>query len=384
MTRSGTIPHTRDAAPSPARREAAALDQAGRHKDALAVLSRAATEGDLVARRIVGLRILLGDRAPPMGPSGVRLIAEGAMQGDAVAADISAVIAGAGIHCTQDWNRALDWLQLAAELGSPRARGALGVLCADPVLAEQAGADSAPSDLWRRLRSDVDLAAWLAVPPGRTLHGDPLIRAHDEFTGPRMRAWLIAQARNRLAPALVYNPGTRQLEQTPERSNTSAGFSLLEVDLAQIVLQARISAAVGAPFSHLESPFVLHYAPGQAFEDHYDFVDPETPDYADEIARNGQRMVTFLVYLNDDYEGGQTEFPRLRLSYNGKAGDGFFFVNALPDGKADTRTLHAGRPPLTGEKWIFSQFIRNRPVVPGTRANTALKEMAGQHIADQP
>ncbi len=292
------------------------------------------------------------------------------MQGDAAAADISAVIAGAGIHCTRDSNRALDWLQLAAELGSPRARGALGVLCADADLAAQAGMSSAPAELWRRLRADVDLAAWLAVPPGRTLHADPLIRVHDAFADPRVRAWLIAQARERLSPALVYNPGTRQLEQTPERTNTSAGFSILDVDLAQVLLQTRIAAAVGAPFSHLESPFVLHYAPGQAFEDHYDFVDPETPDYAQEIARNGQRMVTFLIYLNDDYEGGHTEFSHLKLRHQGKAGDGFYFVNALPDGEPDTRTLHAGRPPLTGEKWIFSQFIRNRPVVPGSRTDT--------------
>jgi hypothetical protein len=26
------------------------------------------------------------------------------------------------------------------------------------------------------------------------------------------------------------------------------------------------------------------------------------------------------------------------------------------------RTLHAGRPPRAGEKWIVSQFVRNRPV----------------------
>ena len=31
-----------------------------------------------------------------------------------------------------------------------------------------------------------------------------------------------------------------------------------------------------------------------------------------------------------------------------------------PDGSADLRTLHAGRPPRGGEKWIVSQFVRNR------------------------
>src|SRR5690606_34973892 len=122
----------------------------------------------------------------------------------------------------------------------------------------------------------------------------------------------IAQARGRLSRAQVYNPGTREVERTPERTNTAASFSLLDTDMAQIVLQARIAASVGAPFSHLEPAFVLHYAPGQAFEDHYDFVDPETPDYEQEIARNGQRVLTFLLYLNDDYEGGETDFPLLK------------------------------------------------------------------------
>ena len=38
-------------------------------------------------------------------------------------------------------------------------------------------------------------------------------------------------------------------------------------------------------------------------------------------------------------------------------------MNALPNGKPDTRMVHAGRPPTSGEKWIVSQFIRNRPAL---------------------
>jgi hypothetical protein len=37
-----------------------------------------------------------------------------------------------------------------------------------------------------------------------------------------------------------------------------------------------------------------------------------------------------------------------------------YFVNALPDASPDLRTVHAGRPPTAGEKWIVSQFIRDR------------------------
>jgi hypothetical protein len=112
----------------------------------------------------------------------------------------------------------------------------------------------------------------------------------------------------------------------------------------------------------MEAPAVLHYAPGQQIANHYDFVDPDsTADYAGEIARNGQRMITFLVYLNDDYDGGETDFPRLGIHYKGRTGDGLFFVNTLPDQAPDRRTLHAGRPPLKGEKWLVTQFVRSRP-----------------------
>jgi hypothetical protein len=106
---------------------------------------------------------------------------------------------------------------------------------------------------------------------------------------------------------------------------------------------------------------VLHYAEGEQITNHFDFIDPKVPDYEQQIAEQGQRDVTFLIYLNDDYTGGETEFPRLGISHKGQRAQGLFFVNSLPDGSPDLRTLHAGRPPLQGEKWIVSQFVRDRP-----------------------
>jgi prolyl 4-hydroxylase len=107
---------------------------------------------------------------------------------------------------------------------------------------------------------------------------------------------------------------------------------------------------------------VLHYDEGEEITDHFDFIDPKVPGYEQELARRGERVVTFLVYLNDDYGGGETAFPRLGISHKGRRGEGLYFVNALADGP-DVRMLHAGRPPLRGEKWIVSQFVRNRPVL---------------------
>jgi hypothetical protein len=110
----------------------------------------------------------------------------------------------------------------------------------------------------------------------------------------------------------------------------------------------------------MEGPTVLHYAVGQEITEHFDFVNPKIPKYQEEITRRGERIITFLIYLNGDYAGGETEFPVLGVRHKGRRGEGLFFVNALPSGAPDSRMVHAGRPPTSGEKWIASQFIRNR------------------------
>jgi hypothetical protein len=140
-------------------------------------------------------------------------------------------------------------------------------------------------------------------------------------------------------------------------------FNVLEADLVSVLVQVRMCASAGVPFRHLEPLSVLHYAVGEEITEHFDFVDPlQTPEYERELAENGQRMLTFLVYLNDGYTGGRTEMPQLGISHQGRRGEGLFFVNALPNGEPDRRTVHAGRPPTSGEKWVVSQFMRNRPL----------------------
>jgi prolyl 4-hydroxylase len=97
-------------------------------------------------------------------------------------------------------------------------------------------------------------------------------------------------------------------------------------------------------------------------KNHYDFIDPASPNYHQMLREQGQRMVTFLIYLNDDYDGGETDFPDLGFRHKGTRGSGIFFRNALPDGRPDTTMIHAGLPPTSGEKWIVSQFVRNIPL----------------------
>jgi len=146
-----------------------------------------------------------------------------------------------------------------------------------------------------------------------------------------------------------------------KRNNRTANFTLASTNVVNLLVQAKIAAAADLPFEWLEAGIALHYRPGEQASDHYDFLDPSVPAYARQIAARGQRIATALVYLNDGYEGGETNFPRLGVAYRGRKGDALVFMSVDAEGRPDARSLHAGTPPSAGEKWVFSNFVRNRP-----------------------
>jgi hypothetical protein len=133
---------------------------------------------------------------------------------------------------------------------------------------------------------------------------------------------------------------------------------MLESDALMVSVQARIVSATRIEFPRLEAAAVLHYDVGEEFAPHFDFLDIEQPAFQAEVARIGQRIATFLIYLNDGFEGGATEFVDLDISYKGKKGDAILFHNVDAHGQPDKRTRHAGRAPTSDEKWLFSQWLR--------------------------
>jgi len=344
-----------DAGLSSAVAQAERCDAAGKHAEAVNHLAAAARRRDVEALTQLGKRLLVGDRAPLLPNDGARFVADAATLGGAEAAAVLAVLYAVGGSPRHGFPDALDALALAAERGWPAAQAQLELLGAEP--GDPGRRD--PAD-WRRLRSTIDLAAWRAPAPGTPLSADPLVKLIPDFLDDRVCRWLIERSRGRLVRAQVYEAMNKRTTVSETRTNTAATFNLLDLDVVGALVQARMAACAGIAFRQLEPLAVLHYAPGEEITEHYDFVDPNVPDYDREIASKGQRVVTFLVYLNDDYAGGTTDFPRVGVSHKGRRGDGLYFVNALPDGSADVRTLHAGRPPAHGEKWIVSQFMRDR------------------------
>jgi predicted 2-oxoglutarate/Fe(II)-dependent dioxygenase YbiX len=177
-------------------------------------------------------------------------------------------------------------------------------------------------------------------------------------------AWLIKQAKKNLVRAPVQTAaqgGAFSVDNA--RTNSAAGSSHLQPDLVVQLANMRIAQAIGVPLVNQEPTNFLHYARGQQYGRHFDFITQEEEQgFARELATIGQRIATVLVYLNEEYEGGETEFPLLDWRFKGKTGDALIFWNLSAQGEREMNSLHAGTPVTKGEKWLLSKWVRQRPV----------------------
>lgn len=333
------------------------LDQEGRHDVALQWLQRAADGGHLPALSSMGARLLTGDGAPHMPGQGAQMVSIAADAGDADACALVAVLAASGQQRAQSWSQAMEYLFRAARLGHARARNQVGILVDNPELAARILAPGVGQP-WAEARAAVDLAAWLKPPAPQTMSEDPRILAFHQFLPPSLCDWLVAWAAPVLSAARTQNQMPIDAAGAP---NTGVSFALLESDVLLQIVGARIAAASGMPVGHQDAAVIQHFAPGEAFKPHYDFLDAGLPEHAETVRRTGQRSMTFLACLNDGYGGGETDFPLLNQRFQGGLGDAVLFRNVDANGAVDKRMLYAGIAPTGGEKWMLSRWIRDRP-----------------------
>ena len=163
---------------------------------------------------------------------------------------------------------------------------------------------------------------------------------------PEICDWLIARARPRLKRAQVYGYDGKDAKMlfTEERTNSECVFGTQDRDLFIAILRTRIAEAVQIPARTMEPPEVLHYSVGQEFKRHYDSPsDPSAPGIP-------QRVITLLLSLNEDYEGGETEFLFQRRKVTPVAGT----LLIAPAGFTHT---HRGNTPLDRDKYIATSWF---------------------------
>lgn len=258
----------------------------------------------------------------------LELFRQAAAAGRVDAAVIYCNLLAAGVGGPRRWSEALRLLAALAEV-NPRSRRELERI--------EAMALSAEGDP-------------LEVPRGEILCEAPAITRFEALFSPEECAWLAASAAPMLQPAVVVDPATGRQVRDPVRVCDSVGFPWPLENPAVHALNRRLAAASGTAAGQGEPLQILSYRPGGEYRAHFDAI----PGFAN------QRAMTFLVWLNDEYEGGETHFPTAGLKLKGRTGDALLFRNTGPDGRRDPASGHAGLPVTAGRKIIASRWIRQR------------------------
>jgi prolyl 4-hydroxylase len=271
---------------------------------------------------------LRGDGGARDPAAALELFRQSAGLGRVEAAVVYANLLAAGVGGPRRWSDAIRLLAALAEV-NPRSRLEL-----ERIDAMALDAEGDPLD----------------VPKGEPICEAPAITRFERLFTPAECAWLSAAAEPMLAPAVVVEPGSGRQRRDQVRICDSVGFTWPLENPAIHALNRRLAAASGTGVEQGEPLQVLRYRPGGEYRPHFDAIS----GFAN------QRAMTMLVWLNEDYEGGETHFPVPGLELKGRAGDAILFRNVGSDGRADPASRHAGLPVTAGEKRIASRWIRER------------------------
>lgn len=110
--------------------------------------------------------------------------------------------------------------------------------------------------------------------------------------------------------------------------------------------------------NNYEDISIVRYQPSQFYKEHYDSCSTKTRCGS---GNRVYRVATLILYLNDNFEGGQTRFPKIDTNVEPKTGKLLYFYDTHRNGVEIDDSIHAGLPVASGEKWIATLWIKFNP-----------------------
>lgn len=265
------------------------------------------------------------------------------------------------IGCPYDARRAYADVQQAARLGDPDGRRAWVYLTAAGigVKADQKRALAMLAELAKEDRfAAVQLAFLghlscerkLAEITPRIISSDPYIALFPQLFSSAECRYLVVLGTPWLEKASVLGlDGQPRMDGV--RDAECCSIPNLAEDLVVQAINRTIAVATGTKPGWGEPLNILRYSPGQQYKPHHDGTGSDNVSV---------RNLTALIWLNDDYEGGATDFPKIDVRVRGGVGDMLVFRNVRDNGEFDERMIHAGLQVTSGIKWMASRWIRGK------------------------
>ena len=174
---------------------------------------------------------------------------------------------------------------------------------------------------------------------------------------------LIEYSKNKgLSDSVVLSNNLENETYLDTKNRTSKTLWIKDSEHKVAMIVAKLSEKLsGYPINTQESLQIAHYDVNGKFNAHYDACVSTSQEYCDKINRNaGQRLATLLIYLNDDFEGGETVFTKIGKVVKPKKGKGILFWNTTTDEQIIPESIHRGNPVIKGEKWICTKWSHPR------------------------
>jgi prolyl 4-hydroxylase len=187
------------------------------------------------------------------------------------------------------------------------------------------------------------------------IHRKRVLRYIPNVLTPEECQEIMKLSEGKLEDSRVYNLSNDNLDTT-----TRISKQCWLDDSSSVVdkISERASLETGTSKKNQELLQVVRYTEGGFFTPHYDVCKGDKKFCERMNSDIGTRYATFLVYLNDDFEGGNTVFPKLGNSVKPKQGDAILFYNTHKDGSIIDDSFHGGDPVIKGSKWVCNKWIR--------------------------
>ncbi len=215
----------------------------------------------------------------------------------------------------------------------------------------------------------------LALGYGRS---DYEVREFEDFLTAEECDQLIEEAKNRgLEQSTISNEKGIHILDMKLRKSKQCWLTHEDHKIAEQISQ-KICSYISLPKTHQEDLQVVRYTEQEYYRRHFDT--PYQQRVIDQFNRFcGPRVATFLIYLNDDFEGGETEFLLARKIVKPKKGKAILFYNVDINLSLIPESIHVGKEVTRGVKWVANKWVRVFPFRPSSEIHiTENKEVPWQ------
>lgn len=152
----------------------------------------------------------------------------------------------------------------------------------------------------------------------------------------------------------VYNKNGQDELDTKNRLSGTISFTN-KSDPVIMRISEMTEQLTGLPIENQEFLQLTKYNEGGKYKPHFDTGIGDTDNKG-----AGDRRATFLIYLNDDFKGGETNFPSIGLTIQPKRGKAILFWNTDKDENIYEESKHQGMSVLEGQKYICTKWSHLR------------------------